>query len=360
MTLDEMRGAYIALVTVTLICSLFMFVVLLIILSFSKQDEDNKNPRDWKYNLDRNSKIFKMQVGIFAVGSFGTAAMAATSLISQAGNSSFISMDGFRIGNLLCTIGFRFGSVLFVIFHFFNYMFLMQKADAANAIPSNPLMGKLLYWSTCCVPLFAIAVAILDEGQFDSDQPLPERTNSDYFCTAHVKWQVSVTFGVMDTLLELGYFIYFILPLRQVLKNFSQLRAALDYKSIATINTAADAEATEKKKRLIAVTARNWVACSMSVVSTIVAVAIVSVGNSEAPVSVRLYACISIPLNMLACGLASLYATAGAWENRNSIIVQKSTHDRASSQGGGKGGSTKLKDPTQELQTSQLATETTK
>jgi hypothetical protein len=330
--MNEMRAAYITLVTITWICSFLMFAILIIILRFSKHAEG----REWKYNLDRNSKIFKMQVGIFAVGGITTAVMDTSSMTSEARDSPFVYDNGFYNGNLLCTIGFRLGSVLFVLFHFFNYMFLMQKANASNAIPSNPLLGKLLYLATCSVPLYAIAVAILNSGQFDSDIPEAQRTNSDYFCTAHIKWEMPVIFGFMDTLLQLGYLIYFILPLRQVLQNFSQLRAALVYKPV-------EGDIAEKKKRLIAVTARNFVACAVSVASTMCAVVSVAIGNSEVPVTVRLCAYISVPFNVLACGLASLYATSGAWENQHSIRDQKVVALQVSSQGS----SAKPKDPTQ-------------
>jgi hypothetical protein len=208
--MQEMQAAYLSLAIITLICSVLMLIVLMIILSFSSEDEEGS--REWTYNLDRNSKIFKLQVGAFAVGSLTTAVMSSTSLTSEGRNLPFMFQDGFHNGNLLCSIGFRIGSVLFIFFHFFNYMFLMQKANASNAIPSNPLLGKLLYWATCGVPLFAIAGAIVNGGQFHSDLPEAERTNSDYLCVAHIQWQMPIFFGVMDTLLELGYFIYFMLP----------------------------------------------------------------------------------------------------------------------------------------------------
>eukprot|EP00475_Leptophrys_vorax_P030206 TRINITY_DN4509_c0_g2_i1.p1 TRINITY_DN4509_c0_g2~~TRINITY_DN4509_c0_g2_i1.p1 ORF type:complete len:353 (-),score=88.51 TRINITY_DN4509_c0_g2_i1:39-1097(-) len=320
--------ALVVLVSVTWLCSILMAVVLLMLFKYTSTytpsslatTQEVERPQMLRYKLERTSWLFKFQAGIFAFGSIGTLIMGATTMTTVGRSSEAINSNNFALGNRLCSAGFRIGSVLFVLFHFCNYMFLMQKASASNAIPSNPQLGKLLQYSTYCVPLFAIAVAIVDDGRFDSDVPPFARTNADYFCTAYVRWEVAVTFGALDGLLEIGYFIYFLLPLRYVLQNFGQLKAALEYipKNRKSVISTAEGEMSEKKRRLVAVTARNWMACCFSVVSTVIAVSVTSLANTNASVSTRMLADLSIPLNMLCCAAGSLYATKGAWRRLSS------------------------------------------
>lgn len=178
---------------------------------------------------------------------------------------------------------------------FWIYLFLSTKAEASQVKGEKRLLeilGKGLKLATFTTPAVAVVAALLNTGDFVPSGQI-------YLCLSNAPIGVILMFTFLDLGLNVGYLVYFVIPLRE-------LMAFQPRKSESNLN---------RSQKLLDVAKRNLETCCMAVFSTVFSMICLAIAGSfhSIPLSVKTVLHIPIFFNILINNLAILYSTKSGW-----------------------------------------------
>jgi hypothetical protein len=153
-----------------------------------------------------------------------------------------------------------------------------EKSQAGDERRGRKIFERVLFAMTFVTPILAILNAVYGDGLLKGKS-----------CITQPKYEVALTVAVFEVIINIGFLLLFIVPLRQL----AQDRSALDTKRVSEI------------------TRRNFVSCLLCVVGgvfTNVSAASLSLTASAAPLSPYLV------FGSVVVVVGVLYSTWKAWE----------------------------------------------
>lgn len=205
-----------------------------------------------------------------------------------------------------CNILFKLNTALYIMVSFWIYNFLNTKAEISNVSANSKalqLTGKLLKLATNVTPAMAVIAAVFNSGEY-----IQTSDPHTFACTSNAPLGVILMFAILDTGLNIGYFFYFVFPLREL-----------------TIKNTGSVEDFARTNILVEVAKSNFKTCCLAVFSTVFSMFCIALANSEiVSTSVKIVLHSPVLLNILINNIAILYSTKNAWKH-TSHLNQRST-----------------------------------
>jgi hypothetical protein len=181
----------------------------------------------------------------------------------------------------LCSSLCKISALSFPLVDFAVYWFLRvrnEKSVAGDESKARKIFERILYALTFITPILAILNAVFGSGSVKKGS-----------CITQPNASVALTVSVFEIIINFGFLLLFILPLRELARD----RSALDTKRVSEIST------------------RNFVSCLVCVIGGVFtnsAAAALTLNSSAAPVSPYLV------IGSVVVVIGLLYSTWKAWE----------------------------------------------
>jgi hypothetical protein len=246
-------------------------------------------------------------------------------IIHQVVDAVLLELDSRTTSAQACLILWQVGTVCFALSKISMGIFMILKARAAGIQRSkfvDFLDKNLFITNILVVPAFAIWNAAWSSGDF-----LPIDSEGTIRCVYSVRLLVVYVSVVGEIFYQIGFFILFYLPLRDVMYAHVETERKSSVAPDSISAEAAQKRRTENHK-IRDVVMRNLRACILTGLAVVVAWAIIILSQYHGP-EVRLLISLGGSLVMLIDAIAALNTTLPAWQwtDSSSVIGGSSMHE---------------------------------
>jgi hypothetical protein len=259
------------------------------------QSSRSPTTKGWRWPLHyttANTLAFKAQVVQVLASSFILIGGVTAVLLPFNGSQSSAN----------CYILWKVQTGMYLVNTMSTYLFLVLKSRITSEdfkmfdSPSLSLLASVLTVVTYCFPIIIVVAVYFAEGSFETDGEV-------HVCSMRILFLIPVILGMLDAVLNAGFFYLFYKPLRDIIRHIA-----------SEIHQKSSDDEKMRKIGILEVAKRNFTATCSSVSITVLALVLMSLSNTvDQSASFSIFALTTIGCSSFVNSIALLYCMIKAW-----------------------------------------------